>query len=90
MKSVDMARLTNLLHRLRSRPQASAPVVAGPVASLVPLASTAAIQKLKGRFSASPWSYIDILSAGEMFVCCSLWTGFKHIGYVCKDKPEEI
>jgi MoaA/NifB/PqqE/SkfB family radical SAM enzyme len=45
---------------------------------------------LENRFCPSPWSYTEIISTGEVFVCCSAWTNFKFIGNIYKESPEEV
>jgi radical SAM family protein/iron-sulfur cluster protein len=47
-------------------------------------------EALKDRFCPSPWSYSEIFSTGEVFVCCSAWTNFKCIGNIFTDPPESV
>lgn len=85
-----MAGAQNLFRRMFLRSPVSAPGAAIPETSPPALVPPEAVPKLKGRFCANPWSYVEIFSGGEVFVCCSLWTGFKHIGNVYTDTPEQI
>ena len=47
-------------------------------------------EALRDRFCPSPWSYAEIFSTGEVFVCCSAWTNFKFIGNIFTDPPELV